>query len=669
MQKISSKIAVLFLVTFAFCLMPLMSSIAKASDKVIKELLNKNYTYGDFEKALDEYLEPKSEDVSESGYYIDLLNTCLVYRVKDKQYWSMYNYSKSYKTEYINSELEYGMTYTLYIYTRGGFSFENDQIPIIKINGKRVDSFLDEPIYKETVNRLSFTIPFKYMDDEQIEKIKEEQLTVSEVNFDNFILPSNGQKYASNIKTSNDFPGKVTRYSFTMFNRSLNDSEASAGDNVGLCVYVDLNDGYKWADSKNAYLDGKKQEQIIHNDGMGNEYGFVWNFNIGYTDKIKIKEQSPETVKYANGEDIKLFVKATGADSYQWTVFELGSGVKQTFRPNEIAGATKSEYTITKADSSLDGKQYRCTLTSDDGTIYSNTFTLKMVEKKGEQPVKTEELAKTEQPTTQEPEKVVTYEVDFETNGGNKILTVEVKEKEKVTKPADPKKDGYTFDGWYSDKNLKKAFDFNTAITDDITLYAKWTEVKKEEQPTTKGAERTWSKASKWAEEELDKANELELIPNKLKYADLTANITRAEFAHVAVKLYEKLTGNKAIAVPNNPFIDTADSEVLKAYNLEITKGTSEVTFNPDDLITREQMATMMTRALKKAGINTNSDGIKAKFNDHNDISEYAIESVYFMSTNDIIKGVGDNTFNSKGNATREQALLISERSAEKFSR
>ena len=179
----------------------------------------------------------------------------------------------------------------------------------------------------------------------------------------------------------------------------------------------------------------------------------------------------------------------------------------------------------------------------------------------------------------------------------------------------------------------------------------------------------TWKNASEWAETELDKANKMEIIPNKLKYADLTANITRAEFAHVAVKLYEKLTGNKAIAVPNNPFIDTADEEVLKAYNLEITKGTSEVTFNPDDLITREQMATMMTRALKKAGINTNSDGIKAKFNDHNDISEYAIESVYFMSTNDIIKGVGDNTFNSKGNATREQALLISERSAEKFSR
>ena len=46
-------------------------------------------------------------------------------------------------------------------------------------------------------------------------------------------------------------------------------------------------------------------------------------------------------------------------------------------------------------------------------------------------------------------------------------------------------------------------------------------------------------------------------------------------------------------------------NQVLKAYNLEITKGVSDDEFAPDTLITREQMATMMTRALTKAGINT----------------------------------------------------------------
>ena len=40
--------------------------------------------------------------------------------------------------------------------------------------------------------------------------------------------------------------------------------------------------------------------------------------------------------------------------------------------------------------------------------------------------------------------------------------------------PDNPTKDGYTFKGWYTDVNLTNEFDFNTPITSNITLYAKW---------------------------------------------------------------------------------------------------------------------------------------------------------------------------------------------------
>ena len=43
-------------------------------------------------------------------------------------------------------------------------------------------------------------------------------------------------------------------------------------------------------------------------------------------------------------------------------------------------------------------------------------------------------------------------------------------------------------------------------------------------------------------------------------------------------------------------------------------------------------------------------------------------EAIYFMSNMELIKGVGNNTFDVLGNATIEQAILVSERSAEKFS-
>ena len=45
-----------------------------------------------------------------------------------------------------------------------------------------------------------------------------------------------------------------------------------------------------------------------------------------------------------------------------------------------------------------------------------------------------------------------------------------------VTKPADPTKTGYTFEGWYL-ANAEDAFDFTTAITADTTLYARWTAI------------------------------------------------------------------------------------------------------------------------------------------------------------------------------------------------
>ena len=79
--------------------------------------------------------------------------------------------------------------------------------------------------------------------------------------------------------------------------------------------------------------------------------------------------------------------------------------------------------------------------------------------------------------------------------------------------------------------------------------------------------------ASEWAQEELARADELGLIPDCLEGADLTKPITRAEFAAVGVKVYEALAQTAAVPAAENPFTDTTDAEVLKAYNVGITDG------------------------------------------------------------------------------------------------
>ena len=194
------------------------------------------------------------------------------------------------------------------------------------------------------------------------------------------------------------------------------------------------------------------------------------------------------------------------------------------------------------------------------------------------------------------------------------------------------------------------------------------------------------SEISEWASDEIEIAYDKELIPEILVGEDLTQPITRAEFAAVSVKAYELMANTKALPAVNNPFTDTKDVEVLKAYNTGITTGISATEFAPNALLNREQAATMLTRVFKRATmkgwtIETDTQfkldyNKPATFTDDNRISDWAKDSVYFMVANEIINGVGGNKFAPQNttteeeatgyaNATREQALIIATRMVE----
>lgn len=67
-----------------------------------------------------------------------------------------------------------------------------------------------------------------------------------------------------------------------------------------------------------------------------------------------------------------------------------------------------------------------------------------------------------------------TYTVTFESNGGSSVSSAVTNTEGKISKPADPTWDGHKFIGWYTDAQCEIAFDFNTAITSNMKLYAKW---------------------------------------------------------------------------------------------------------------------------------------------------------------------------------------------------
>ena len=174
------------------------------------------------------------------------------------------------------------------------------------------------------------------------------------------------------------------------------------------------------------------------------------------------------------------------------------------------------------------------------------------------------------------------------------------------------------------------------------------------------------STPSSWAEEEIERAKEHNLVTDKV-LTGFQQDINREEFCELAVKLYEALSGDGAQLPETNKFTDTDNPEILKANNMGIVQGVGEDRFAPFNSITREQIAVMLHRTI--AAANTHLiDGIyPVTFSDKGDISSWAEEAVGFMNEKDILTGVGQNRVSPRGNTTREQAIALVIRTFDKF--
>ena len=66
------------------------------------------------------------------------------------------------------------------------------------------------------------------------------------------------------------------------------------------------------------------------------------------------------------------------------------------------------------------------------------------------------------------------HTVSFDCGGKAEGTSEVVQYGKMVTKPADPKADGYEFKGWYTQENDSELFDFTQPIKEDVTVYAHW---------------------------------------------------------------------------------------------------------------------------------------------------------------------------------------------------
>jgi len=74
---------------------------------------------------------------------------------------------------------------------------------------------------------------------------------------------------------------------------------------------------------------------------------------------------------------------------------------------------------------------------------------------------------------------VKTYTVTFNSNGGSDVAPITgVKSGSKIDRPSPPTKAGYTLNGWCKDEACNNPWNFTSdTVTEDITLYAKWTQI------------------------------------------------------------------------------------------------------------------------------------------------------------------------------------------------
>ncbi len=137
--------------------------------------------------------------------------------------------------------------------------------------------------------------------------------------------------------------------------------------------------------------------------------------------------------------------------------------------------------------------------------------------------------------------------------------------------------------------------------------------------------------------------------------------VTRAEFAVMIVKALglkgSQFADNFSDVGKDNPYY----SYIYTAYKYGIITGYTNGKFGPNDLITREQSMTMISKAMKIAGINTqliNTDNLNKYFADSGDISKWAREGAAISVNGGLFVG-NKGMLNPKNNVTRAESATV----------
>lgn len=239
------------------------------------------------------------------------------------------------------------------------------------------------------------------------------------------------------------------------------------------------------------------------------------------------------------------------------------------------------------------------------------------------------------------------YTLTFDTNGGSAISKVSRSSGTTVDLTGyTPTRDGYTFDGWYSDSALTIKVT-SIKLTSNTTIYAKWTA--KSDMAFTDVADKAYYRdAVAWAVENgITKGTTATTFsPN--------ATCTRAQ----AVTFLWRAAGSPKPETRTMPFTDVPVGSyyydaVLWAVENGITKGTSDTTFSPDATCSRAQIVAFLWRSEKSPAAGTANPFADVKS------TAYYADAVLWAVKEDITKGTTSTTFSPNADCTRAQIVTF----------
>lgn len=160
------------------------------------------------------------------------------------------------------------------------------------------------------------------------------------------------------------------------------------------------------------------------------------------------------------------------------------------------------------------------------------------------------------------------------------------------------------------------------------------------------------SKPSDWAAASVQEAIQLGVVPFELQ-TGYTQTATRQEICALVVRFYETVTGSPVQGRVS--FSDTKDEDVEKAAYLGIVNGVGDGSFHPNDPLTREQAAVMLTRLAQS--MSKHLPTAEANFTDRAEISPWALEATGAIQGCGVMNGVGGGRFAPSLSYSREQCI------------